>query len=84
MKRYSDAQAVRDALESWIPGTQLTGKEIVARTYHNLMVHGSPCRPMDTTIMRSLRREASRYGIVARDRSKSLYYRQPEEPAARQ
>lgn len=71
--RYTNKQAVMDALKQWEPGTDKHGYDLAKMTYRNLRAHGSAARPMDATILRYLRYYGCLFGVTLKDRSKSLY-----------
>ena len=60
---YSSVKALLDVLESWPLGERRTGYQIKNYTYELLRAHGSTSCPMETTIMRQVRKYKTRFGI---------------------
>ena len=78
-KKYTNTQAVKDALKEWTPGTDKHGYDIVKATYKKLRLNGSKARPMDASIMRYVRAYGSLYGVSLKDRATSLYHKSDKQ-----
>lgn len=80
MEGYTITQAVKDSLNQIPYGSDFHGYEFFERCRKNMVANGNHNRPYDASLLRIMRANASLYGVVLKDRCKSIYHKNDRQP----
>lgn len=72
-KEYTATQAVRDVCFEMEAGEKLLGYELYNRVLAKMHLNGNRKRPLDSTILRTVRAVGTLYGVKAIKQGESVY-----------
>ncbi len=72
-KEYTATQAVKDVCFEMQAGEKLLGYELYNRVLAKMHLNGNRSRPLDSTILRTVRAVGTLYGVKAISSGKSVY-----------
>lgn len=70
---YTATQAVKDVCFEMQTGEKLLGYELYNRVLAKMHLNGNRSRPLDSTILRTVRAVGTLYGVKAISSGKSVY-----------
>lgn len=75
-EKYSVTQAVRDVCSEMDAGEKLLGYELYAKVLAKMHTKGNRKHPLDSTVLRQVRKIGILYGVKAQTQGKSVYVKE--------
>lgn len=75
-EKYSVSQAVRDVCLEMSAGENVIGYELYNRVLSKMRINGNRKHPLDSTVLRQVRKLGSLYGVKAKRQGESVYVKE--------